>query len=297
VIEDMMMQFISLRFTDSNIPVGVYDLGDITEDELKVAVNSWNSQALKQHRILLTGSKGSKWYPFGYHLKDLEAVQLLKEVRMKIMGVMGVTMNELGESQDVNKSNGYNLSYTFKKRAIEPLLMEITATLTRRLLWDEFGYTDVELSFEEIDSRDELIQAEIDKTYQQLGTYSINHVRNRKGIASATEGDIPMVFTGSAWLPVETLNDFALAQLQALQAVAQVEESTAEGGDAGKGPVSAPLIRAPAMPERFTTPGGSGSSTAKIQYPAGKQPDGNKPQVPRGNKQTLQHTGLRKDKM
>jgi HK97 family phage portal protein len=290
VIEDLMLHFIGTRFTDSNIPFGVMDLGDISEDELQFAINSWNSQALKQHRILLTGSKGAKWYPFGYHLKDLEAVQLLLEVRRKIMSILGVTENELGESSDVNKSNGYNLSYTFKKRAIEPPTREICGTLSRRLLWDELGWIDLQYTFDEIDSRDELVQAEIDKSYLQTGIYTFNHVANRKGLPSIAGGDTRMVFTGSAWLPVKDLAAFSDAQLAALQAVVQSAADDGEGGQ-GSSSVSPPLIRAPAMPEKFTTPDGSGSSTVKVRYPTKKENGGRA----RGNVQTMRNQGLRKE--
>jgi HK97 family phage portal protein len=298
VIESLMLEFISLRFTDSNIPVGVYDLGEISDEELQEAVNSWNSQALKQHRILLTGSKGSHWYPFGYHLKDLEAVELLKEVRMKIMGILGVTMNELGEAQDVNKSNGYSLSFTFKKRAIEPVMNEITQTLTRRLVFDELGYDDLEVNYKDIDSRDELLQAEIDKTYIQLGIDTINGVKNRRGTPNENGGERSMVFTGSAYLPIDTLEPFAVAQLQAVQAAVLAQTQAAQGADDGggaaKGPISPPIIRGPQSPEKFTTPDGSGSSSVKIMYGKNK-PDKENMGRARGNKQTLQNAGVRKD--
>ncbi len=102
-----MLAFIGARFTDSNVPFGVFDAGDITPEEQQQAIASWNSQARKNHRIVITGSRGgSKWYPFGYSLKELEAKDLLNQVRGYQMAVMGVTMNELGESQDINKSNG-----------------------------------------------------------------------------------------------------------------------------------------------------------------------------------------------
>lgn len=232
IIEDLMMFFISQRFTDSNIPFGVMDLGDVTEQELKIAISNWNAQANENHHILLTGSKsGSKWIPFGYHLKDLEATELLAEVRRKIMGILGVTMNELGESQDINKSNGYNLSFTFKKRAIEPMLNEITDTLTRRLLWDTFGFTDLEFYYDEIDSRDDLVMAQIDDAYLKMGVMTINDVRNRKGMPSVEGGDINYVFTGAAWIPVDMLTDMAQTMVAAEQAATTAAVSGPEGAD------------------------------------------------------------------
>lgn len=239
VVEDLMMYFISQRFTDSNIPFGVMDLGDVTEQELKVAISSWNAQANENHHILLTGSKsGSKWMPFGYHLKDLEATALLNEVRMKIMGILGVTMNELGASQDINKSNGYNLSFTFKKRAIEPMLNEITETLTRRLLWETLGYTDLEYYYDEIDSRDDMVLAQIDDSYLKMGVLTINDVRNRKGLPSIPGGEENYVFTGSAWIPVGMISMMAKTMVQAEQATI-----TAGSGGTVTGPEGSNTIR------------------------------------------------------
>lgn len=228
LLEDLMMQFISERFTDSNIPFGVFDLGDVSETELRIAIDNWNTQGRAGNRILMTGSRGSgsKWIPFGYHLKDLEATQLLGEFRMKIMGIMGVTMQELGESQDVNKSNGYNLSFTFKKRAIEPLLDEVTQTLTRRLLWDTLGYEDLEFYYEEIDSRDDFLMSQIDTNYQKLGLSTPNEIRNRRGLTSVVGGDEPLIFTGNSWIPLSMVKQMA-------QQIIAVEANTTSLGTSG----------------------------------------------------------------
>jgi len=233
ILEDTMMQFISERFTDSNIPFGVFDLGDVTETELRAAIDNWNTQGKTGNRILMTGSKGagSKWIPFGYHLKDLEAVELLKEFRMKIMGILGVTMQELGESQDVNRSNGYNLSFTFKKRAIEPLLDEICETLTRKLLWNTLGYTDLEFYYEEIDSRDDFLASQIDTNYQKIGILKPNEVRNRKGLISVPGGDESLIFTGNSWIPIDMVRRLAEEVIAVESASTAVGLSGPEGAE------------------------------------------------------------------
>lgn len=231
LLEDLMIQFISERFTDSNIPFGVFDLGDVTETELRLAIDNWNDQGKAGNRILMTGSKGSgsKWIPFGYHLKDLEATGLLAEFRMKIMGILGVTMQELGESQDVNKSNGYNLSFTFKKRAIEPPLDEITETFTARLLWDVLGYADAELYYEEIDSRDDFLMSTIDTNYEKIGILKINEIRNRKGLENIPGGEEALIFTGNSWVPVDMLRRMAEQMLLSEQATSDASETGPEG--------------------------------------------------------------------
>ena len=259
VLEDLMMQFIAERFTDSNIPFGVMDLGDVTETELRLAIDNWNSQGQTGNRILMTGSKGtgSKWIPFGYHLKDLEAVGLLQEFRMKIMGIMGVTMNELGESQDSGKSNGYNLSFTFKKRAIEPVLDEITMTLTKRLAWDTLGYKDSTLFYEEIDSRDDFLMSQIDANYEKIGIFIPNEIRNRKGLTSIDGGDEALVFTGNSWIPLSMVKKMA----EEVIAIEQVSTAVGVAGPEGSSQVR---VRTPAGPDK-TKSGGANTSGAGDQ--------------------------------
>lgn len=268
VLEDMMMQFIAERFTDSNIPFGVFDLGDVTETELRLAIENWNSQGKTGNRILMTGSKGagSKWMPFGYHLKDLEATQLLQEFRMKIMGILGVTMNEIGESQDAGKSNGYNLSFTFKKRAIGPVLDEITETLSKRLLWDKLGYIDAELYYEEIDSRDDFLMSQIDTNYQKIGILTPNEIRNRRGLTSIQGGDTNYAFTGNAWVPVDLLEKMAESAIAIEQASAGVSISE-DGGrfraqaQQTNGASGGPSANTPQQPNQSGGLGHSGTST------------------------------------
>jgi portal protein len=267
-MESLMLAFISGRFTESNAPYGIYDLGDINEDELESAMTQWNAQAKAEHRILLTGSKnGGKFTPFGYHLKDLDATGLLAEVRTKIMAIMGVTVNELGEAGESGKANGFNLSFTFKKRALEPLLNEFTETLTVRLLWDELGFDALEMYFKEIDTRDELIQVQIDESYVKMGVYDINTVANRKGIPDCPGGDVRMVFTGSNWLPLAQIEPLADALLAAEQAGPTVQSISAPGGADSvslKPAQPSPTGAKPAAPSNLQKPQGAVHATRAV---------------------------------
>jgi phage portal protein BeeE len=309
VLESLIMTYIGDMFTMGNVPYGVMDLGDVSDLELEAAVSIWNNQAKKQgrHRIMLTGSKGGLHFiPFNGQLKDLDAKNLLMQVRSQIMAIMGVTVNELGEAEDVNKSNGFNLSYSFKKRAVEPVLDPFCDKLTDRLLWQELGYKEVELYAEEIDSRDELLQGQIDDLYMKGGVWSVNHVRNRKGLPNIPGGDEPFLMLGTNVLPLSMVNDFAQAQLDAIQSeialmkeqVKQAKLETAMGAVAGassKPPITPPIIRGAQEPEHYTTIGGQGSSTTKLKMPTPKlAPPRQTPQAARGPVQAAKNAGIRK---
>lgn len=283
VVEDLMVHFIGTRFTDSNIPYGLLDLGEITQTELAEAIDMWNSQVNVQHKIMLTGSKGSKWYPFAYDLDKLQATLLLADIRARIMGILGVTMNELGDSQDINKSNGYNLSYTFKKRAIEPFLDEFCTAHTAFWIVQNLNWPDLEYTFAEIDSRDELLQAEIDQINLKNGIESPNDVANRKGKPSVPGGDDRYMVIGNTAIPLDLLRPFAETTLAALQMV------DSGGGPNGDAPVtvSKPIIRGPAVPDTSTTPNGKGMTGSKISFQV--------PQQARGAVEQNQRAGNRKD--
>jgi phage portal protein BeeE len=328
VIEQLMLSYIGARFTDGNIPFGVMDLGDITEDEVKAAVALWNEQVEEfehpEHRIVFTGSRGGANYiQFTYNLSELEAPNLLSAIRMYILSILGVTVNEMGEADNVNKANGFNLSFTFKKRAIEPLLDVFVTKTTRHLIKRVLGIDNLELYYEDIDSRDELLEAQIEDMYLKAGIYSINYVRNKKGLPSIDGGDEPMIHLGSAVLPISMLHDFAQVQLEALQMInlqthvaimqAMQAMSTPQVGPDGK-PVpgtgkppdlqalgTLPLMRVMQPPERFTTPDASGSSSFKFNMPAPNMQTQVKPRTaaaptkPRGPVETAQRAGVRKD--
>lgn len=316
VIEDLMLSFIGGKFTESNMPYGILDLGDITPDELKKAVASWNSQVKSQHKIMLTNTRnGGKWIPFGYNLKDLEATALLDKLRSMIMGILGVTMNELGESQDVSKANGFYLSYTFKNRAILPIIREVCGVYTK-FVQERLGLSHLEISAKEIDSRDELLQTQIDDTQLKHGTKTINQLRNRSGDISVQGGDEPFLFANGSWIPVSMALEMAQAQLRAVTAEAdllevQVQQSKLQiammlaggmqqgaDGDKIESPISPPMIRAPKTLETFTTPDAPGSSSFKNKFPRPQPLKGDAtgpPQKPRGGKQTLHNMGLRSD--
>ena len=326
VVESLMLAYIGARFTDGNVPFGLLDLGELTEDEIRTAVALWNQQIEEfqnpDYRIVFTGSRGgAKFIEFGNNLSELEAPMLLSAVRNYILGILGVTVNELGEADSVNKSNGFNLSYTFKMRAIKPLLDVYVGKTTFHLLHKTLGFRDLEIYYEEIDSRDELLQGQIDKIYLDCGVISINYVRNRKGQPNIPGGDEPTVNTGAAMIPVSLLQEFAQVQLDALRLavltaqvqIAQAIQSMSQPQlDAngqpvpgtGKPPdlqaiVSLPLQRMIQPGERFTTPDASGSASFKNQMPAPKvQPASSKPPTaPRGPVEAAQRAGARKDTM
>jgi hypothetical protein len=84
------------------------------------------------------------------------------------------------------------------------------------------------------------------------------------------------------------------------------QAATAPGGGAspgsgsqGQAGISEPLVRGPQPPEKFTTPGGTGSNTPKIKYPKPQVPNAANTTgasgAPRGPVETARRVGSRKE--
>ncbi len=285
IVESLMLNFVGQKYVDSNIPFGVFDLGDLTDQELQDAIDRWDTQADSPHRLVLTGSKGgAKFISFHDDLQRLEAPALLTEVRTRIMSVFGATTNELAFVMREG-SGSDNLSYTFKKRCVEPFLATITAALSTRLIAEVLGFADLELVHEEIDSKDEQTEAQISEILLKMGVMTINELRSTKQLPKVDGGDSPYLYTPTGAIPVSLLEDMAKAQLQAVQAAARQAVASAKstelankGAQAGMNPdgtpkqhpdVLAPSPRAARPPDQTGSPDASrgGGTSVRLPHP------------------------------
>jgi hypothetical protein len=145
----------------------------------------------------------------------------------------------------------------------------------------------------------------------KAGVLSLNQIRNRRGDPSAPGGDECWVFTGSAWIPSDLVRPFAEVQLAAMEAevgmlfmqMQQLSMGTPGDPESGVPPtpgVEMPQLRFMGPMEKYTTPGGAGSSSFKFKAPKPKLPTaqnsgGGHSQTPRGPKKVLQQHGMRND--
>lgn len=277
VVENMMLDYIASKFDDNNVPHGVYDLGDMTPDDLNRAIENWNQQADSPHRLVLTGSKGgSKFIDFHADLSRLQAPELLQDVRARILSVFGGTPNELAIAMRENNTET-NLTYTFKKRIVEPYNQTIIDRASSDYLDNDLDMSDYVYVFEQIDSKDAQIEVMIQETQAKMGFVTINEIRARNQMPSKAGGDEPYLYTPTGAIPVRLLAPMAQAQLDAVkaatrQALASAKASEASTNAASQSLVTSPTPRTNRPPDRT---GNSSGTQIRLPHPNQSSKPGN----------------------
>lgn len=79
------------------------------------------------------------------------------------------------------------------------------SSLMERLIFLGWGWDDIGHSFDENEEVAATDQATIDTANTSLGARTINELRDRDGLDAVEGGDVPMVKTGTGWMPLAVL--------------------------------------------------------------------------------------------
>lgn len=245
VIESLMLAYIGGKFIDSNIPYGVLSLGDLSKPELENAIEEWNMQASSPHRLLLTGSKGPLNYiPFNDGLDRLQAKSILADVRSRIMSVYGATPNEIAVIADSENGTFVNLSLPFKKRCVEAYLSTFCSTVSKRVVTEVLGYSELVEGYEPIDSKDAETEIDMWISLMKVGVLAPNEVRAKLQLPPIKGGDTQYLYTPTGAIPVSLFAQLAQAQLDSINSSAQDSNNQLEPGTSNN-PITTPAPKAP----------------------------------------------------
>lgn len=108
-------------------------------------------------------------------------------------------------AQPFIKENNRSTSETAHQMALEeglyPLLNWLKGIMDR-LIWNYFGYKDLEFLWDDQESLEPKTQAEIDDINLKNGSVTLNEVRGKRGDAPVEGGDVPMVLTATGYVPI-----------------------------------------------------------------------------------------------
>jgi HK97 family phage portal protein len=91
----------------------------------------------------------------------------------------------LGAEQDVNQSTASELADEAFQNAIVPLAKLIADHLTRDVIVKRLGWSDLRFVWTDLESRDEMVEVEIQTKLLAAGVLSVNEVRSMRGLAPA----------------------------------------------------------------------------------------------------------------
>ena len=110
-------------------------------------------------------------------------------IRM-VANAFGLPPMLLGLVQDVNRSTASELMNEAFHSAITPLARLLAEHVTRDLITKRLGWREFEFVFNELDSRDEMSEIQIQTALLAAGVLTVNEVRAMRGLAPLPEGSI-----------------------------------------------------------------------------------------------------------
>ncbi len=91
-----------------------------------------------------------------------------------------------GCSQDVNKSTAAELADEAFQSAIVPVAKLVAEHITRDLFAKQLGWREFEFCFNELESRDEMEELQIQTGLLKAGVLTVDEVRAMRGLAPLT---------------------------------------------------------------------------------------------------------------
>lgn len=208
--------FNSSYFSDGNVPAGFFGVPE-----------SWNAQQIKEYQemfdAMLSGDprfqRKVKFMPSGSGATgytpaqqfDFGSMGPFMEYLMKVEGALfGVTPQELGFTDSVNKANGSEQTEIAKRNSIKPMTNAIEEIFTAIIQTETFGITDdtgkvvekigpfpeYEFSFMGMDVKDKTADATISDIMVKSGAKSVDEWRQEQGMEPIGLGNYIMTSAG-----------------------------------------------------------------------------------------------------
>ena len=181
--------------TEGNIPEGFLQAPpEWTPDQIKEfqehfdAIVSGNAKFQSRVRMIPGGSKGGG-YIATKKPEDMRNSQFEEWLTIKTCALFGVPPKSIGITFDINKASAEDQSMMARQESIKPLANFIQDLFTR-IIQEDLGQEDLAFKFLNLEAKDEMEQANIDKIYLDTGVTNINEVRQRDGKEPLSEEEL-----------------------------------------------------------------------------------------------------------
>lgn len=204
LIEILLNQDVSnlKYFPQNEVPEGILNLPGLSNDNLTRFREYWKDEIVgKPHKLALMNSTDATWIPFRASPKELEFLASQEWYNNLVWMCFGVSANEVGYVQDVNRSTAQEQAEAVWRRTTVPLLELLAGAINRSILPFLEEYWDVggEIAFQwdphnPIIERQRRLERESDL---RLGLSTPNRILVERGEEPVPWGDMPLALVDS----------------------------------------------------------------------------------------------------
>jgi hypothetical protein len=189
-------------FSEGNIPEGLASVPEgWTTDQIRQFQEYWDTlmggnYKMRQRLRFVGHGMAESVFQFKKESFDTKFDEWLLQV---VCAAFGVQPQELGFTQQINKSQGEQQENITYRRGIKPLAGFVKDILDEAVA-DDLDAPEFEAIFTGGESEDRKAQAEIDKIYWQIGVTSTDEIRQRNGEDQVGLGPVVMTAKGPVFV-------------------------------------------------------------------------------------------------
>lgn len=204
LIEILLNQDISnlKYFPQNEVPEGILNLPGLSNDNLTRFREYWKDEIVgKPHKLALMNSPDATWIPFRASPKELEFLASQEWYNNLVWMCFGVSANEVGYVQDVNRSTAQEQAEAVWRRTTVPLLELLAGAINRSILPFLEAYWDVDGEIEfKWDPHNPIIERQRRAEQEsdlRLGLSTPNRILVERGEEPVPWGDMPLALVDS----------------------------------------------------------------------------------------------------
>jgi len=201
-------------FKHSNVPPGIINLGkDVTDDQRTLFQALWDNECQGKrgglHRLLMTsGTEDLQFVPIrNMSNRDMQMMEYLKWTVMIKTTAYGLSPQDIGLTVDLHRTTAETQQIITQSRGIRSVLHLLEEYYNQEIVKKEYPFDDVKFQWQNIESTDEVKEANIDAIDIQQGVMSRNERRAKKGLRAIEGGDTVTVTGGAGMVAVSDLEE------------------------------------------------------------------------------------------
>ena len=172
-------------FQKDNIPPGMLDLGNMSNEEAQAWIAMWNATVINDTQKLkfVWGSDNPKKYvPFQQNNKDMQFVEFIDWLSRLKLSIYGLSTIDANITQDVNRATATIQQQISQSRGVRTIKRLVEEYINREIIRAS-GIDTFEFRFKQYTAlTDKLVQAQIDQIYLMNGVVMPSYVARREGI-------------------------------------------------------------------------------------------------------------------
>jgi HK97 family phage portal protein len=181
-------------FEEHAIPDGALSIIGADEEALGRFIESWKQNVKGKPHKLVIFNEDMKFTPFQRSNADMEWLGGQEYYQKLVWAMYGVTPDELGFTENSNRSTGQTQSRVFLRRAVKPYTQLLETKVTEDILAEFYadGMPEVELKFK-FDESELMKEEHIEQREDiKLSIITINEARLARGLEPVEWGNQPL---------------------------------------------------------------------------------------------------------